>query len=460
MRETPLRAPGSILLVSCYELGHQPLGTAWPAAFLERAGYAPAQLDLAVEELDPERVRRARLVAVSVPMHTALRLGLEAAARIRTLNPDCVLAFFGLYAHLNRAYVRARGVDVVLAGESEPALVALAERIAEGTWSRGTDLPPVIERLAFPAPSRRGLPTLGRYAALERGGRRVPAAAVEASRGCLSLCRHCPIPPVYAGRFFVVSPDIVQADVREVVAAGARHVTFADADFLNGPGHALRVVRALHAEFPDVTFDFTAKIEHLLRHRALLPEFAALGCIFVVSAVESLSDRVLAVLDKGHDRADVEAALGLVTAAGMTLRPTFVPFTPWTTLDDYLEMLDFVAARDLLDAVDPAQYGLRLLVPPGSLLLERPELTPHLREFDAAGLGWRWEHPDPRMDALQRDVSAATRTAAAGGVDPLETFDRVWELARSAARSPRSRPAIRWTVPRPRHPRLTEPWFC
>jgi hypothetical protein len=209
-----------------------------------------------------------------------------------------------------------------------------------------------------------------------------------------------------------------------------------------------------------VTFDFTAKIEHLLRHRALLPELAALGCIFVVSAVESLSDRVLTILDKGHDRADVETALGLVTGAGITLRPTFVPFTPWTTLDDYLEMLEFVAARDLLDAVDPVQYGLRLLIPPGSLLLERAELAPHLRGLDAAALGWRWEHPDRRMEALQRAVSAATRAAASAAADPFETFDRVWDLARTAARSPRGRPATQWTVARPRHPRLTEPWFC
>jgi hypothetical protein len=265
---------------------------------------------------------------------------------------------------------------------------------------------------------------------------------------------------VYGGRFFVVPLEVVLADVRQVVTAGARHVTFADADFLNGPGHALRVARAMRAEFPDVTFDVTAKIEHLLRHRALLPALAGLGCVFIVSAVESLSDRVLAILDKGHDRADVETALGLVTAAGIALRPTFVSFTPWTTLDDYLEMLEFVGAHDLIDAVDPVQYGLRLLVPPGSLLLERPELARHLRGLDAAALGWRWEHPDPRMETLQRDVSAVTRAAAAAGTDAMDTFRGVWDLARAAADTPRPRPSPRWTVPRPRHPRLTEPWFC
>src|SRR6185369_8476655 len=102
------------------------------------------------------------------------------------------------------------------------------------------------------------------------------------------------------------------------------------------------------------------KVEHLLRHAAVLPELAALGCLFVVSAVESLSDTVLGILDKGHTRADVARALAAVRGAGIALRPTWVPFTPWTTLDDFRAMLDFVETQDLVDAVDAVQYGIRL----------------------------------------------------------------------------------------------------
>src|SRR5262245_46031443 len=98
-----MRERGQILLVACYELGHQPLAVAWPAAFLERAGYAPAVLDLSVEPLDAETAARARLVAISVPMHTALRLGVLAAERIRALNPTAHICFYGHYAILNAA---------------------------------------------------------------------------------------------------------------------------------------------------------------------------------------------------------------------------------------------------------------------------------------------------------------------------------------------------------------------
>src|SRR2546423_4781266 len=93
-----LRAPGAILVVSCYELGHQPLGLAWPMAFLERAGYAPRALDLALEPLDEAVVGAARLTAIMAPMHTALRLGVPAAHPLPRLHPRRRIVVSGLLA--------------------------------------------------------------------------------------------------------------------------------------------------------------------------------------------------------------------------------------------------------------------------------------------------------------------------------------------------------------------------
>src|SRR3989454_12099947 len=283
-----LRKPGASLVLSCDGLGHKPLGLAWPQAFLERAGFAPTTLDLAVEPLDDAKVRRARLVAIAVPMHTALRLGVRAAERIREINASCRLVYHGLYAELNAEHLLGGGAGPVLGAESEGALAALAERLDAG---EEPSLRPrlTLDRLSFSVPPRDGLPALTRYASLLRDGRRIPAGYVEASRGCLHSCLHCPIPPVYGGRFFAVPRDVVLEDVRRLVADGAGHLTFRDSDLLNGPGHAAKLVRALHAEFPAVTYDFTAKVEHIVRHREMFSEFAATGCVFVVSAVESLS---------------------------------------------------------------------------------------------------------------------------------------------------------------------------
>jgi radical SAM superfamily enzyme YgiQ (UPF0313 family) len=462
-----MRAPGDILLVACYELGHQPLAVAWPAGFLERLGYRPATMDVSVEPFDAERVRRAKLIAVSVPMHTALRVGVALVDRVRAVNPGCHVAFYGLYATLNAEYLLGRGVDSVIGGEVETPLGDLAQRLAAGAPPStsapegGRAAAPHLRRQDLPVPSRARLPSLETYAQLERDGRRELVAYVEASRGCLHRCRHCPIPPVYGGRFFAVPRDVVLADIRQQVAAGATHVTFGDPDFLNGPTHALRVARALRAEFPALTFDCTAKIEHLVRHSPHLSELAGLGCIFIVSAAESLSDAVLAHLDKGHTRADIVAALRLTRQAGIALRPTWVAFTPWTTLADYRDMLDFIDAEDLIDQIDPVQYGLRLLVPPGSLLVESPAMRPHLGPLEAGAFAYRWTHPDPRMDDLQSEVSAAVTQAVQRGEEAALTFDRVRTLADDRAGLPRRAPSSPRRSPgRPRPPRLTEPWFC
>ena len=471
-----MKEPGAILLVACYELGHQPLAVAWPAAFLERQGYRPAVLDVSVEPFDSERVRRARLVAVSVPMHTALRLGVALAARVRTVNPTCHIAFYGLYAALNAEYLLKHAADSVLSGEAEAALVDLARKLESARDDAGDrgqapgecrseqrGLPPVprpiLERLDFPVPSRTGLPSLKKYAHVDKDGRFELAGYVEASRGCKHLCRHCPIPPVYGGRFFVVPRDVVLADIRQQVDAGASHITFGDPDFLNGPGHAVAVARALHAELPSVTFDFTAKVEHLLNHRARLRELADLGCAFIVTAAESLSDTVLANLAKGHSRADVFAALHAVRAAGIALRPTWVPFTPWTTLDDYRKLLDVVEAHALIDAIDSVQYSIRLLVPPGSLLLETDAMRPFLGPLVEGAFYYRWTHPDARMERLHADVSALVAGAADAREDATATFNRIRQLADETAGAP-PRPDAAQPPERTRPPRLTEPWFC
>ena len=471
-----LREPGAVLLVSCYELGHRPLGVAAPLAFLRRAGFDPAVIDLAVERLDRSTVQRAGLIAISVPMHTALRLGVEAARRMRALAPSAQLCFHGLYASLNADYLLREICDAVIGGEIEEALTAWAEHLSgsrpgpvSGVRLRDREAPPVLARLDFGTPEETAIPSPQPYARLLRDGEFVLAGAVEASRGCLHLCRHCPIPPVYGGRFFVVPKETVLAEIRGQAAAGAGHITFADPDFLNGPGHSLAIVRAMHRESPALTFDFTAKIEHVLEHRALLPEFAACGCAFAISAVESLSDHVLARLRKGHTRRDVHEALEILRGAGIPLRPSWLPFTPWSAVEDLVEIIEFVEAGRLIEQVDPVQYTIRLLIPPGSLLLEEPALVPHLEPLEEASFSYPWTHPDPRMDRLQITLSREVERATRAGEDAPAVFERVRRIVFSAAgieaeahaagRAAGAPAAVSGIAGRPA-PRLTEPWFC
>jgi len=458
---------GAVVLISSYELGHQPLNLASPAAYLKQARFAPSTVDTSVEEIDDELLRAARLVAISVPMHTALRLGARVAERVRAVNPHTHICFYGLYATLNADYLLRQHGDSVIGGEYESTLVALARALdadespasVPGVGTRDGRAKPVLQRLAPVLADRSSLPGLRRYAGLERDGTIVRAGYVEATRGCHHTCGHCPITPIYGGRFFAVPRETVLADARAQIAAGARHLTFGDPDFFNGPGHGLRICRTLHEEFPGLTFDATIKIEHILRHRRLIPELAELGCVFVVSAVESLSDLVLTKLSKGHTREDVAMALEILDASGLPMRPSLLPFTPWETLEGYLALLRFVADRELVNHVDPVHFSIRLLVPPGSALLADPTSDEWLGELDQAAFTYRWRHADHRMDNLQAEVARLVEAATLRGDDVRVTFARLWEVAHRAAGDDAPDlpvPAVR----RRRSPRLTESWFC
>ncbi len=458
----------NVLLLSCYELGHQPLGLASPAAHLLAAGATVQCLDLAVEPFDEAKVETAELVGISVPMHTALRLGVAAARRVRAVNPGCHICFYGLYASLNGDYLLGECADSVIGGEFEGPLRHLVETLSgrespgsEGVWTRDRPSAPFLGRQDFLVPNRSMLPPLAKYARLEHEGRRLLVGYVEASRGCAHRCLHCPITPVYEGRLRIVPADVVRADIGQMVAMGAEHITFGDPDFLNGVKHSMQVARNLHQDFPHLTFDVTAKVEHIVEHRALFAELHGLGCLFIVSAVESLSDTILAHLEKGHTRADVAEALAITREAGIALRMSLVSFTPWTSLDDFIDVLEFVEQHDLIYHVDPVQYAIRLLVPPGSALLDTSQLTPHVGQLDQGDFAHTWTHPDPRMDALHHGVCQLVETAVHGDEDPFITFHRVKHFAleaRAGRPMPAATPAREHAGDRP--PRLSESWFC
>jgi radical SAM superfamily enzyme YgiQ (UPF0313 family) len=445
----------SILLVSTYDMGRQPFGLASPAAWLLEAGADVVCVDLAKERLLDDVVRQSDVVAFFLPMHTATRLALPVIDRVRALNPGARLAAYGLYAPLNEALLRARGITEVLGGEFEADLVRVYKSALKGCATNG---PHAIPRLQFRVPVRTGLLPLTRYATLQVGDERRTVGYTEASRGCKHRCRHCPIVPVYDGRFRVVPADVVLADVRAQVEAGARHVTFGDPDFFNGIRHSEAIVRGFAREFPGLTYDVTIKVEHLLQHAGMLPVLRDTGCAFVTSAVESLDDDVLARLEKGHTRLDFERVVTLFGEIGLPLVPTFVAFTPWTTLRSYLELLHTIDRFDLVESVSPIQLAIRLLVPQGSRMLELADMRACAGAFDPVSLTHAWRHPDPAVDALQAALSAlvGVRLNAARP----EVFARVWETAHAhaAVAAPARRDQV--LVSRAAIPYLNEPWYC
>jgi hypothetical protein len=458
------------MLVSAYELGHQPVHVASPAAALRANGHDVRAVDVSVEPWDRGLVEWAEGVAFSVPMHTAMRMAVALATGVRAQRPGLPVCFYGLYAAMGSVSAAFAAADRVIVGEYEPALLGWADDIAAAGGARRTGEVVIhLGRSGFKTPARDLLPPLESYARLVLGDEQRLAGAVEASHGCSHRCRHCPLPVVYDGRLRIVPEDVVLADVSQLVALGAKHVTFADPDFLNGPWHALRVAKAVHSCFPDLSFDCTTKVEHVLRHEDLWPELAKAGCLFIVSAFESVDEMTLRILDKGHTAADASAAITLLRGHGIEVRPSWLPFTPWTKVPELVAMLDFVVAHDLVANVDPVQYTIRLLVPQGSLLLSAPEVKKRLQHYDPERLSWVWTAEDAALDELQEEIAGFVEAAAAGpaALGQEEVFSGVQDRVRAMASyaelsSSGTRPRSTRTStgpPGPR-PRLSEPWFC
>jgi radical SAM superfamily enzyme YgiQ (UPF0313 family) len=437
-----------VALISTYELGRQPFGLASPAAWLRKRGHDVICVDTSRQRLPIEEVAQAGLVALYLPMHTATRLALPLIRKIREVNATARLCCYGLYAPMNEKLLRAEGVHAILGGEFEEALTKLAD---------GEEPAQIIslDRLHFIEPDRSQLPPIEAYASLEWRGAARRVGSTEASRGCKYLCRHCPVVPIYNGNFRIVQRDVVLADIRGQVAMGAEHITFGDPDFFNGPSHAMAIVDTLHEEFPELTYDVTIKIEHLLKHRALLPRLASTGCLFVTSAVESLDDRVLALLEKGHTRADFLEAAELMRGAGLSLAPTFVTFTPWTTLDSYRDLLETLVHLDLVGNVAPIQLAIRLLIPEGSRLLELAETREKIGPFDPNALSYQWRHANPELDALCQSVQRLVQSEERRKSPRRSIFTKIWELAQD-----HPLPAAFDQNSGSEAPHLSEPWYC
>ena len=450
----------SVVLISPYDLGRQPFAIAEPAALLSKAGRDVVCIDLSQQKLDAGLPSTARVVFIHLGMLTATRIAMEALPRIQKRLPEARIAVFGWYAPINESLMRELGVDAVFGGESDQDMVDYVQAIIDGADHPARhDALVNLGRIEFTLPERSGLPALGSYAklVLPDGQQRI-MGFTESTRGCKHTCRHCPVVPVYNGRFRAIPADIVLGDIDQQVRQGAEHISFGDPDFLNGPNHALRIVQAMHAKHPDLTWDAVIKIEHLLKHEELMPELKSSGCILLTTAVESVDDNTLVQLDKGHTAEDFKRVVAMMRNTGIALAPTFVPFTPWTTLDNYRELIDVLVELNLIESVNPVQLSMRLLIPEGSRLLELPREETCITGHNPGSLGYEWTHKDPAVDELQQAIRVYVEKAETAGQDRLAIFNGVRDITYHAT-GMTTEPVTSEMLgdPVPSH---SEAWYC
>ncbi|MCL4553087.1 MAG: radical SAM protein [Candidatus Marsarchaeota archaeon] len=443
-----------VLAISTYELGHQPLVLARLASIFKSSGIDYELCDNSVERRsftsEEDFLLGNRLppthIVISVPMHTATRLGNEIADRAReSLGTSVEIIALGVYSKV--ALASSDSFDLAISSDDRDTVLR----------ALGIDPGQASQRPAAAAlPDRSTLPGLQSYAHLIADGEKQLVGYVETTVGCAHMCRHCPIPVVFHGRFKAIPSKVVLSQIDQLYQEGARHITFGDPDFLNGPTHSLKVTRAMHEAHPDVTFDATVKVEHVLEHRDIWGELNKLGLRFIVSAFEHTSDHILAKLGKGHTRADIIEALDIMHENGIEVRPSFMPFTPWTDRDGLIDLVEFLFDHDLLESVDPVQLSIRLLVPLESLVLTETETE--FGEWDPELLSFEWHSSDPQIDELQLEWASVAEDSQAGRLNATAAFKLMRETMYR-----------RFDMPMPKRvtppscgnkPRLSESWFC
>lgn len=399
-----------VLLVSNFEGGYQPISIATTYSALKENGFNVRILDTYVDGIRENLLEDADLVAISIPLFDALFSGIEIAKRVKTINKDAHITFFGQYASINATRLSPKYSNTSIIGEWEEIIVELANKLEQ---DKNALFQAVLSKQESDCcnnsegngkcylPDRTILPALYKYPQEQIDklcGSKQIIGGTEIARGCHHKCLYCSVYAAYQGRVNMIPEDIVILDVENMIKQGMTHLTFMDADFFNSKFHGIRIIRKLNEKFPNLTYDFTTRVDHINEHKDIISEMAGLGVKFITTAIEFPCKEVVDEIAKEITMEDIESALAFLLETKIKINPTFIMFNPWIKLEDLIEFKKFVNKNNLNDIIDPIQYETRLHIYKGSPLLKQKsiqdlELIEH--EFN-----YEWKHPDSRVDEV------------------------------------------------------------
>jgi len=426
-----------ILLLSFYDLGKQPKIISELYKKLDNGSNQIDIIDYSIEEKDLT-LDNYDVLGIYASMHTASVLA-EQYLRDRKLPNK--LFVFGLYANVfSEMFSDFQSIHSFDSDELESLLQV--------------QLNPNYS-YKHTVPDRTILPSITDYSHIVDGSNNLIAGSVETTYGCKHECTHCPVPIEFKGMFKTFGTEKIITDVTNQVEEGAKHISFNDPDFFNGPKHALKILQLLNEKHPSITYDSTIKVEHILKYPDYFQELKNLNMLFVISAFETTNDHVLNILQKNHSFNDLNKAVELSLENKIDIRPTWMPFSPWTEQNDLISIIKLIENYKLRETVDPIQLTIKLLVPKNSLILKRPEMKEYLLDYDPSSFSYAWKYKFPNIDNIQNELftyvlqheSENEYAQYLGLVDILESHTNE-TLLNSEKYSQRI------------VPKLSETWFC
>ncbi len=312
------------------------------------------------------------MLGISIWTHNR-HTSLELARLVRKLLPGCHLVAGGAHASFQYADLllsHDTPFDVVVIGEGEATLGALAQRVARGQeWHD-------LDGIAF---SRNGevVVTSPRSFLQELDQLPFPASCLEysvgvdqqlqpefilSSRGCPSACTFCSSPAFWSRKVRFRSPISM---VDEIVFIrdryGLIYFSIRDDTFTVDRSRTIEFCRLLIEARLGILWNCQSRV-NVLDHE-LLVWMKRAGCECIQLGVESGSPRILKQLGKAITPQQVEHAAGLIRAVGINLSIYLISDIPGETEQDQqltLELIRRVRPDD--GYVSPLAYfpGTRL----------------------------------------------------------------------------------------------------
>lgn len=426
-----------ILLLSFYDLGKQPKII---SELYQKLDNGENQIDIVDYSIEDKDITLSEYDALGVyaSMHTASVLA-EEFLRDKTLPTK--LFVFGLYAHVfSEMYPNFNSIHSLDSDDLDNLL----------DLKLNTDY-----SFKHSVPDRTILPSITDYSHIVDGSNNLVAGSVETTYGCKHECTHCPVPIEFNGSFKTFGIEKITQDVANQVEAGAKHISFNDPDFFNGPKHALKILELLNTQHPDITYDSTIKVEHILKYPEYFRELKDLNMLFVISAFETTNDLVLEILKKNHTYKDLRDAVEVSIKNNIDIRPTWMPFSPWTEIDDLTNIITLIEDYKLRETVDPIQLTIKLLIPKNSLILNRPEIKEYLLDYDPASFSYSWNYKNTALDNIQNELF--TYVLQNESADEYRQYlGLVKILEKHSGKSLLSTEKYNQRVV----PKLSETWFC
>ena len=375
-----------ILLTSFYDLGKQPKII---AEIVDRYNSSEIDFDFFDFSVEDQNIdlENYDVLGIYAPMHTATILSIEYIKDKKLPNK---MFTFGLYGSVLEDFNSS--IRYIKDIESDE-LALFLEINDDHQFSLKNNIP-----------NRQIFPDISNYAHLVDGSNNLIAGSVETTYGCKHSCTHCPVPISFNGSFKTYSLEKIVSDVENQVKQGAKHISFNDPDFFNGPIHALKILESLNEKFPSITYDSTIKVEHIIKYKKYFKELSSLNMVFVISAFETTNDIVLSILEKNHTSNDLNNSIEISQDFGIDIRPTWMPFSPWTELNDLSNIVKLIEKYELRETVDPIQLTIKLLIPKHSLIIKKPEINKYLGNYEKNSLSFKWEYENNDVEKLQSSL--------------------------------------------------------